>query len=197
MKKLIVAGLTMSLTMGLTACASTENTAEAEAEAEVVVKGPESVDLGGLSNEEATTKLLEALLSKNYLASRAGPNGVAVNFDNNQFILQPSINPDGIDRIMMNRFYAIHPKYVGSKEMLFMIGTLNQKLNFAKFVVRDQGAVIQVQGAATFVDTISMEEIRRFILWTDEGLRQVGQSLPEGAEDVIKPIPVMKNIQSI
>ncbi|ABV89217.1 hypothetical protein [Shewanella pealeana] len=193
MKKLILTGLTIGLTMGLTACASTEKTAEVE----VAVKAPDSVDLGGLSNEEATTKLLDALLSKSYLASRAGPNGVAVNFDNSQFILQPSINPDGIDRIMMNRFYAIHPKYVGSKEMLLMIGTLNQKLNFAKFVIRDQGAVIQVQGAATFVDTITMEELRRFILWTDEGLRQVGESLPKGAEDVIKPIPVMQNIQSI
>ncbi|WP_028769335.1 hypothetical protein [Shewanella fidelis] len=188
MKKLILAGLVMSLG----ACTATDNTANNETS----VLAPESVELGGLSNEDATTKLLEALLSKNYLASRAGPNGVAVNFDNSQFILQPSINPDGIDRIMMNRFYAIHPKYVGSKEMLFMIGTLNQKLNFAKFVVRDNGAVIQVQGAATFVDTISMEEIRRFILWIDEGLRQVGQSMPEGAEDVIKPIPVMQNIQS-
>ncbi|MCL1138059.1 hypothetical protein [Shewanella pneumatophori] len=189
MKKLILAGLIMSLG----ACASTDKTETTAA----ATLAPDSVDLGGLSNEDATSKLLEALLSKSYLASRAGPNGVAVNFDNNQFILQPSINPDGIDRIMMNRFYAIHPKYVGSKEMLFMIGTLNQKLNFAKFVIRDNGAVIQVQGAATFVDTITMEELRRFILWTDEGLRQVGKSLPEGAEDVIKPIPVMQNIQSI
>ncbi|MGS0690578.1 hypothetical protein ACVBIO_07820 [Shewanella sp. 0m-8] len=193
MKKQILTGLTMSLMMGLTACASTEKTEDVE----VAVRAPDSVELGGLSNEEATTKLLEALLNKSYLASRAGPGGVAVQFDNTQFILQPSINPDGIDRIMMNRFYAIHPKYVGSKEMLLMIGSLNQKLNFAKFVIRDQGAVIQVQGAATFVDTISMEEIRRFILWIDEGLRQVAESLPEGAEDVIKPIPVMQNVQSI
>ncbi|GIU43987.1 hypothetical protein TUM4438_14150 [Shewanella sairae] len=189
MKKLILAGLIMSLA----ACASTDNSEELTA----ATLAPDSVDLGGLSNEEATSKLLEALLNKSYLASRAGPNGVAVDFDRTQFILQPSMNPDGIDRIMMNRFYAIHPKYVGSKEMLFMIGTLNQKLNFAKFVIRDKGAVIQVQGAATFVDTITMEELRRFILWTDEGLRQVAESLPEGSQDVIKPIPVMQNIQSI
>lgn len=189
MKKLIIAGLVMSLT----ACATTENNTDATVTATV----PDSVTLGGMSNEQAATKLLEALLSKNYLATKAGPNAVAVNFDNSQFILQPSINPDGIDRILMNRFYAIHPKYVGSKEMLIMIGTLNQKLNFAKFVIRDQGAVIQVQGAATFVDTISMEEIRRFILWTDEGLRQVGKSLPKGSGNVIKPIPVMQQIKSI
>ncbi|PKG55479.1 MULTISPECIES: hypothetical protein [unclassified Shewanella] len=189
MKKLLLAGLVMSLS----ACAATENNTDVE----VTTKTPDSVTLGGMTNEQASTKLLEALLSKNYLATKAGPNGVAVNFDNSQFILQPSINPEGIDRILMNRFYAIHPKYVGSKEMLIMIGTLNQKLNFAKFVVRERGAVIQVQGAATFVDTISMEEIRRFLLWTDEGLRQVAKSLPEGSEDVIKPIPVMQQIKSM
>lgn len=189
MRKLII----IALMLGLTACAATESNTEVE----VTAKAPDSVTLGGMTDAEATDKLLEALLNKSYLAKKAGPNGVAVNFDNSQFILQPSINPEGIDRILMNRFYAIHPKYVGSKEILVMIGTLNQKLNFAKFVVRERGAVIQVQGAATFVDTISMEEIRRFILWTDEGLRQVGKSLPEGSEDVIKPIPVMQNIQSI
>ena len=186
MKKLLIIGLML----GLTACATTKGSTEAE----TVVKAPDSVTLGGMTDAEATDELLQALLNKSYLAKKAGANGVAVNFDNSQFILQPSINPDGIDRILMNRFYAIHPKYVGSREMLVMIGTLNQKLNFAKFVVREKGAVIQVQGAATFVDTISMEEIRRFILWTDEGLRQVGKSLPEGSEEVIKPIPVMQRV---
>ena len=94
----------------------------------------------------------------------------------------------------MNRFYAVHPKLVGSKDLVVLIGTLNHKLNFAKFTLLENGAVIQVQGAATFVDTIELEEIRRFMLWTDEGLRQVGHSLPKGAEKMIKPIPVMQGI---
>ncbi|WOT04933.1 hypothetical protein [Shewanella youngdeokensis] len=188
MKKLILAGVMLSLS----ACATTQNTNDIN----VIAKAPESVSLGGLSNEAATSKLLEALLNKSYLATQAGPTAVAVKFANSEFILQPSMNPDGIDRILMNRFYAIHPKYVGSKEMLVMISALNQKLSFAKFVVREKGAVIQVQGAATFVDTISMEEIRRFILWTDEGLLRVGQSLPEGSKGVIKPIPVMSKVKA-
>ncbi len=189
MKKLIIAGLAISLS----ACAATESSDSATD----TNLAPESVTLGGMSNEEAAKTLFEALIQKNYLATMSGSSRVALQFDDNQFVLQPSINPDGIDRIMMNRFYAVHPKLKGSKELLIMIGTLNHKLNFAKFTLRENGAVIQVQGAATFVNTIELEEIRRFMLWTDEGLRQVGKSLPQGSEHLIKPIPVMQQAQTL
>ncbi|WP_076415263.1 hypothetical protein [Shewanella sp. UCD-KL12] len=189
MKKLIIAGLAFSLS----ACAATESS-DTSTDTNLA---PESVTLGGMSNEAAAKTLFEALIQKNYLATMAGTNRVALQFDDNQFVLQPSINPDGIDRIMMNRFYAVHPKLKGSKELLIMIGTLNHKLNFAKFTLRENGAVIQVQGAATFVNTIDLEEIRRFMLWTDEGLRQVGKSLPKGSEHLIKPIPVMEQAQNL
>jgi len=112
-------------------------------------------------------------------------------------VLQPSMNAEGIDRILANRFYAVHPKLQGSKELLVMIGQLNQKLNFAKFFIRENGAVIQVQSSATFVNVMSLEEIRRFLLWTDEGLRQVGTSMPEGTEKLIKAIPVMQHPQGV
>ncbi|AQS38487.1 hypothetical protein Sps_03351 [Shewanella psychrophila] len=189
MKKLIIAGLAITLS----ACAATESSDGAL----TAVVAPESVTLGGMTNEEATKTLFEALIHKNYLATMASPNRIALQFDDNQFLLQPSINPNGIDRIMMNRFYAVHPKLRGSRELLILIGTLNHKLNFAKFTLRENGAVIQVQGAATFVNTIELEEIRRFMLWTDEGLRQVGHSLPKGSEQLIKPIPVMQQSQSL
>lgn len=189
MRKLIIAGLAISLS----ACAATESS---DAPTSAVV-APESVTLGGMSNEDAAKTLFDALIKKNYLATMADPSRIALQFDDNQFVLQPSINPNGIDRIMMNRFYAVHPKLVGSKDLLVMIGTLNHKLNFAKFTLRENGAVIQVQGAATFVNTIDLEEIRRFMLWTDEGLRQVGHSLPKGSENLIKPIPVMQQAQSL
>ncbi|MEC4726869.1 hypothetical protein HWQ46_15045 [Shewanella sp. D64] len=184
MKKLTIAGMLTSLC----ACAATENS---EQEASVGL-APERVTLGGVTNADATKKLYQALVKNNYLAKMSGTDRIAVLFGDNQFLLQPSINPDGIDRILMNRFYAVHPKLVGSKDLLILIGGLNHKLNFAKFILRENGAVIQVQGAATFVDIIELEEIRRFMLWTDEGLRQVGYSLPKGAEEMIKPIPIMQ-----
>ncbi|MEI6859908.1 MAG: hypothetical protein V5788_09035 [Shewanella sp.] len=187
MKKFIIA----SLAITLSACVATGSSNEAA----IAVVAPESVTLGGMTNEEATKTLFEALIHKNYLATIVSPNRIALQFDDSQFLLQPSINPNGIDRIIMNRFYAVHPKLRGSRELLTIISTLNHKLNFAKFILRDNGAVIQVQGAATFVNTIELEEIRRFMLWTDEGLRQVGHSLPKGSEQVIKPISVMQQSQ--
>ncbi|NRD75872.1 hypothetical protein HQQ94_22190 [Shewanella sp. VB17] len=184
MKKLIIGGVITSLC----ACAMTENSA-------VNVKAslaPVRVTLNGMTNEDAISQLYEALIQKNYLATMGGDNRIAVMFNENQFLLQLSINPDGIDRIMMNCFYAVHPKLVGSKDLLVLIATLNHKLNFAKFTLREQGAVIQVQGAATFVNTIELEEIRRLMLWTDEGLKQVGLVLPKGIRQLIKPIAVIQ-----
>ena len=100
--------------------------------------------------------------------SLSRPSRVAVQLGDHQFVLQPSMNADGIDRILANRFYAVHPQLQGSKELLVMIGQLNQKLNFAKFFIRENGAVIQVQNRATFVNVMRLGEIRRILIRTDE-----------------------------
>ncbi|MCG9720118.1 hypothetical protein [Shewanella sp. Isolate7] len=152
---------------------------------------PERVYFSGMSDELATDALLVSLINKNYLAKKVGPNKVGVQLGNHQFVLQPSLNPEGIDRILASRFYAVSPKLVGSQELVALIGTLNDKLNFAKFTLREEGKVIQVQGAATFVGTLELEELRRFLIWTDDALMRVGQALPNSAEQLIKPIPVM------
>ena len=184
MKKLIIA----ACVLGLTACAATDNSSEiSEPNA-----APKTINMAGMTDQQATDELYNALLKSSYLATKLSPNSVAVQFGDNQFVLQPSMSEQGVDRILTNRLFAVHPRLHGSKELLVLIGSLNQKLNFAKFVIRENGGVIQVQGAATFVDYIELEELRRFMLWTDEGLKQVGKSFPKGSEELIKPIPVIK-----
>lgn len=183
--------------LGLTACAATappQTSAIDPVVAQEVVSAPVApkvVELGGLTNETAADRLYQALINANYLATQVALTKVAVQFGNNQFLLEPSINSAGIDRILMNRFYAVHPQLQASQELPAVIGTLNQKLNFAKFVLLDQGAVIQVQGTVTFADRIEIEELRRFMLWTNGGLAQVVQSLPDGVEQYIRPLPLM------
>ncbi|MBS0042573.1 hypothetical protein KFE26_09705 [Shewanella sp. M16] len=183
--------------LGLTACATTapsQTSAIDQVATQEVVSAPVApkvVELGGLTNETAADRLYQALINANYLATQVAPTKVAVQFGNNQFLLEPSINSAGIDRILMNRFYAVHPQLQASQELPAVIGTLNQKLNFAKFVLLDQGAVIQVQGTVTFADRIEIEELRRFMLWTNGGLAQVVQSLPDGVEQYIRPLPLM------
>ncbi|MCU7999927.1 hypothetical protein [Shewanella sp. SM95] len=183
--------------LGLTACAITapsQTSAIDQVATQAVVSAPVApkvVELGGLTNETAADRLYQALINANYLATQVALTKVAVQFGNNQFLLEPSINSAGIDRILMNRFYAVHPQLQASQELPAVIGTLNQKLNFAKFVLLDQGAVIQVQGTVTFADRIEIEELRRFMLWTNGGLAQVVQSLPDGVEQYIRPLPLM------
>lgn len=102
------------------------------------------------------------------------------------------MNAAGIDRILMNRFYAVHPQLQASQELPAIIGELNAKLNFAKFILLEQGAVIQVQGVVTFADSVEIEELRRFMLWTNSGLTQIAMSLPEGIDQYIRPIPLIQ-----
>lgn len=185
--------------LGLTACAATapsQTSAIDPVVAQEVVApvAPKVVELGGLTNEAAAERLHQALVNANYLATKVAPTKVAVQFGNNQFLLEPSINSAGIDRILMNRFYAVHPQLQASQELPVVIGTLNQKLNFAKFVLLDQGAVIQIQGTVTFADRVEIEELRRFMLWTNGGLAQVAQSLPDGIDQYIRPIPLMQQM---
>jgi len=183
MKKLIIASVVLSLC----GCAMTD-TKETVPDVNQV---PEKVYLSGMSNELATDALLVSLINKNYMAKKVASNRIGVQLGGHQFVLQPSLNPQGVDRILASRYYAVHPKLANSQELMVLIGSLNHKLNFAKFTLRDNGKVIQVQGAATFVGTLELEELRRFLIWTDDALKQVAKSLPNSAEELIKPMPVM------
>lgn len=186
--------------LGLTACAATAPSQTSAIDPVVAQEtvsapvAPKVVQLGGLTNDAAAERLYQALINANYLATKVAPTKVAVQFGDNQFLLEPSINSAGIDRILMNRFYAVHPQLQASQELPVVIGTLNQKLNFAKFVLLDQGAVIQIQGTVTFADRVEIEELRRFMLWTNGGLAQVAQSLPDGIDQYIRPIPLMQQM---
>ncbi|ABX47502.1 hypothetical protein Sbal625DRAFT_3230 [Shewanella baltica OS625] len=186
--------------LGLTACAATAPSQTSAIDPVVAQEtvsapvAPKVVELGGLTNDAAAERLYQALINANYLATKVAPTKVAVQFGDNQFLLEPSINSAGIDRILMNRFYAVHPQLQASQELPVVIGTLNQKLNFAKFVLLDQGAVIQIQGTVTFADRVEIEELRRFMLWTNGGLAQVAQSLPDGIDQYIRPIPLMQQM---
>jgi len=191
MNKLIITSMVMILTGCVTTQSSQSGGSELNKGSHEAKLAPERVYFSGMSNELATDALLVSLLNKNYMAKKIAPNSVGVQLGNHQFVLQPSLNPNGIDRILASRYYSVHPKLQGSQDLIAVLGSLNDKLNFAKFTLRDDGKVIQVQGAATFVDTLELEELRRFLIWTDDALDSVGQALPASAAEFIKPLPVM------
>lgn len=189
MNKLIIT----SMMLILAGCAATESSQDGIPANDTREEklAPERVYFNGMSNELATDALLVSLVNKNYMVKKIAPNRVGVQLGNHQFVLQPSLNPNGIDRILASRYYSVTPKLQGSKDVTTLLGTLNDKLNFAKFTLRENGKVIQVQGAATFVDTLELEELRRFLIWTDDALNAVSNALPTNAKELIKPLPVM------
>ncbi|SDJ90677.1 hypothetical protein SAMN04488540_11556 [Ferrimonas sediminum] len=150
----------------LTGCASTG-------------KDPVTVDMSGMTNEQATEQLIEALKSESYQVKRASADRVLVDYDGSHFLLQPKLMPNGLDRVVITKYYALHPDLAQTPELLLIIGKLNQQLDFAKFVVRDEGKAIEVRGAATFVDRISVLELTRFMDWTNQGLALLRQQFPQ------------------
>lgn len=183
--------IVLSLLFSLSACATTES------------KTPQSnhsaiaIELGGLDTQQANTALFQALLKQGYLVESVKDSGVAVQFGKHQFLLETQLDKTGFNRILVNRFYAVHPKVQNSDQLYILISSLNQQLNFAKFVVRQKGTVVQLQTAASFNQSIELEEIRKFLLWTSDGIEHVANGLPKELGQVIKPIPVMKPKQPI
>ncbi|WP_163935223.1 YbjN domain-containing protein [Paraferrimonas sp. SM1919] len=149
--------------------------------------------------QQAVDKLYQGLLHHNYLAQKIEGKGVVVQFDSTQMILQPAISnqKDGIDRIVVNQYFGVHPKFVGNRQLLALVANLNRQLTFAKFVFTQGGQVILVQSSMTFIEDLDLEELRRFMLWVDEGLRQVGTNLPPQMATIIIPLPLMKSGQAL
>ncbi|ADN74316.1 hypothetical protein Fbal_0102 [Ferrimonas balearica DSM 9799] len=137
------------------------------------------LDLAGKTNQEATDALVTALTDKQYKVQRVSGQSLMVEYDNSHFMMQPKLTEDGLDRIVITKYYVLHPDLAQTPELLLLIGQLNQRMDFAKFVLIEEGRGVEVRGAATFVDTISVEELTRFMDWTDAGLRALREAFPQ------------------
>lgn len=146
------------------------------------------LDLAGKTNEQATEALVTALTEQQYKVQRVSGQSLMVEYDNSHFMMQPKLTEDGLDRIVIAKYYVLHPELAQTPELLLLIGQLNQRMDFAKFVVIEEGRGVEVRGAATFVDTITIEELTRFMDWTDAGLRALREAFPQAT-------PVAKEVR--
>ncbi len=158
--------MAMVILMLMTGCAATG-------------QSQDRIDLSGKTNEQATETLLEALQAEAYQVKRAAADRLLVEYDGSHFMLQPRMLPDSLDRVVITKYYLLHPDLAQTPELLLVIGKLNQQLDFAKFIVRQEGRAIEVRGSATFVDEISLLELTRFMAWTNQGLALVRQQFPQ------------------
>ncbi len=146
------------------------------------------IEMAGMTNEQATEALVTALSDQKYQVKRVSGQALMVEYDNSHFMMQPKLTPDGLDRVVIAKYYVLHPDLAQTPELLLLVGQLNQGMDFAKFVLIDEGRGVEVRGAATFVDTISLEELTRFMDWTDAGIRALREAFPQAT-------PVAKEVR--
>ncbi|MBY6187978.1 YbjN domain-containing protein [Marinobacter hydrocarbonoclasticus] len=173
MKRLMAAVLFSTTLLG--GCASMGN-------------GGNNIDMAGMTNEQATEALVTALSDQKYQVKRVSGQALMVEYDNSHFMMQPKLTDNALDRIVIAKYYVLHPELAQTPELLLLIGQLNQRMDFAKFVLIEEGRGVEVRGAATFVDTISVEELTRFMDWTDAGLRALREAFPQAT-------PVAKEVR--
>ncbi|MBY5994112.1 hypothetical protein [Ferrimonas balearica] len=137
------------------------------------------LDLTGNTNDQATDALVTALSGEKYTVKRASAHSLMVEYDNGHFMMQPKMNTEGLDRIVITKYYVLHPDLAQTPELLLIIGQLNQGMDFAKFVLINEGTAVEVRGAATFVDRISLQELTAFMDWTNAGLNALRQQFPQ------------------
>ncbi|SHI21228.1 YbjN domain-containing protein [Ferrimonas marina] len=140
--------------------------------------GGDQLDLAGKSAAEATDMIAEALTAKQYKVQRASDEALLVHYDGSDFMLHPKLS-NKLDRLVVSKYFVLHPELAQSPELLLIVGQLNQGMDFAKFVLREEGRALEIRGAATFVDTLSIEELTAYMDWTNEGIRALRAQFPQ------------------
>ncbi len=80
-------------------------------------------------------------------------------------LLSPVLQNDGLDRIIATRSYAPAPGRE-DRDLAALAFDLNDQLNVGGFAVADGALIFETN--LTFVDQVSLDEIKRFLDWLDD-----------------------------
>jgi hypothetical protein len=175
MKPFITSSIAALLIINLAACVSTNP----------VVKNDKTAITGNIfttttdSNEEATTQLVHFLQKNAFDVVRMNETTLRINYDNGKFTLSPKLSEDGLDRIIVRKYYSIQKPYQNTSKILAFVVRLNQELNVAQFSLKDDGQTFVALGNITFVDKLEAVEIRKFMEFFNTGMRAIVHIIPE------------------
>jgi hypothetical protein len=130
-------------------------------------------------NEEATTALSYFLKDNSFRASRYGQTTLLVEYDGGKFILNPKMQEGDLSRIVVTKYYGVKTEYQGTTELLALALVLNNKFNIGQFSLSEDGDALILQGNITFVDSIDVIEIRKFLDYFNVLLSYGYDSIPE------------------
>jgi hypothetical protein len=127
---------------------------------------PDVLQLSGDDDQTAVSELAVYLGSAELPVERSPHgNSLFVYRRGMATLLSPVLQIDGLDRIIATRSYAPAPGRQ-DRDLAELAFELNDQLNVGGFAVADGALIYETN--LTFVDQISLDEIKRFLDWLDD-----------------------------
>lgn len=131
------------------------------------------------SDDEVAARKLADLLEYNGVSIRKrGDDWIGVEINDTNFVLQPKMSNEGIDRIVAQVYLGIEDEYRNSQEVKEMVWKLNQNFNVAQFYLDSDGDLVMLM-PITFVDRINLKEIKYSLEFMSKSILKVVLHAPE------------------
>jgi len=177
MKPFFTSSMAALLIVNLVACVSTSPLKNEKNETAIT----ENITFTATTDndEEATTQLVHLLQKNAFDVVRINEATLRIEYDNGKFTVSPKLSKDGLDRIIIRKYYGIKKPYQNTSKILAFAVQLNQELNVAQFSLKDDGQTFVALGSITFVDKLEVVEIRKFMEFFNTGMRAIVHLIPE------------------
>lgn len=135
------------------------------------------VNISTTNRASAAEHLTKFLTGRSIEAKLTGDKreSVRVAYDGGIFVLEPRLSANGLDRIIVNKYYGVKKLWVGKSEVQEMLTKINANYNVATFSLSTSGKTLIIQTHITFVNELSEKEILAFLRWMNSGVREIAQ----------------------
>lgn len=131
------------------------------------------------SENDAAARALAPYLEKHGLdVIRRNGENVSVRRGNSKFVLSPKMSSEGLDRIVVGKFYGVEDRFRHSEKVDRLVKSLNEDLNVGTFSIDGDGDLL-FQSHITFVERVEYAEIEAFLDFMDQSMVMAGLTHPE------------------
>lgn len=130
-------------------------------------------------DEEATTQLVHFLQKNAFDVIRTNETTLRIKYDDGTFIVSPKLSKDGLDRIVMRKYYNVQKPYRNTSKILAFIFQLNQEFNVAQFSLENNSKTFVALAYITFVNKLEVVEMRKFMEFFNTSMRAMALFIPE------------------
>jgi len=133
---------------------------------------------------KATDKLITFLEDNAFDVSRFSEDIIKVYYDGTTFLFMPMPTIDNLDRIVVSRHLNIKPEYKKTQKVKDFVQSLNEGQNIACFSILDdeEEGLLEMKGNITFVNKLSVDEIKKFMQLYERAVPYVAILIPESLD---------------